>query len=102
MRKSAVALAVTCVLAGAGTPAAVPDGAGPPQFVSYPILVKVGEDGADHGHFIFGPGESLVPAPLAPQLGAASYQPAAPSGFAAPAAGTDTNVSGAPGSYEGE
>jgi hypothetical protein len=102
MRKSVVAMAVIGILAGASAPAAAPDGAGPPPFVSYPILVKVGEDGADHGHFIFGPGESLVPAPLAPHLGTASYQPAPPSGFAAPTAGTDTDISSAPNSYEGE
>jgi hypothetical protein len=102
MRSSSVAFAVICGLATSVAIPAVPDGAGPPPFVSYPILVKVGEEGADHGHFIFGPGESLVPAPLAPHLGAAPYQPATQSNFAAPVAGLDVNVSRASGSYEGE
>jgi hypothetical protein len=73
---------------------------GPPAFVTFPILTHVAENGLDHGHFVEGPGESAVPAPIfqAPQPGSAG---------AASFAGTisvslDTDVSLAPGSYEGE
>jgi len=36
---------------------------GPPNFVSFPILTHVAEDGLDHGHFVGGPGESAIPDP---------------------------------------
>ena len=35
--------------------------AGPPAFVTFPILTHVAEAGLDHGHFVAGPGESAVP-----------------------------------------
>ena len=41
---------------------------GPPQFVTFPILVHVGEVGLDHGHFVFTEG-AAIPRPLAPNLG---------------------------------
>src|SRR6266496_3443320 len=63
--------------------AAIPAGAAqtvPPQFITPPILLHVGEPGLDHGHFVFG-GEAAVPAPLAPPTGAASYAAATASSF---------------------
>src|SRR5215213_7125848 len=78
---------------------------GPPQFLTRPILLRVSEHALDNGHAIFeeGPGESAIPGPLVPQLGAASYA-AATTGALAPilVGGLDRNVSNSPGSYEGE
>jgi hypothetical protein len=72
----------------------------PPQFLHLPILLKVGEAGLDRGHFVFG-GEAAVPAPIAPNLGAAPYSPA--TFEAAPSSGSlvVNNVSGTS-EYEGE
>jgi hypothetical protein len=75
---------------------------GPPPFVSFPILTRVPPNGLDHGHFVEGPSESAVPAPIfqAPPPGTATTLTFVGSG------GTDTigesNVSVAPDSYEGE
>ena len=74
---------------------------GPPNFVSFPILTHVAEDGLDHGHFVEGPGESSVPGPLAPNYGATQFNAAGLSAAAA-TAGMDQNVSQTPDSYEGE
>ncbi len=78
------------------------DQQGPPAFLTFPILTHVAEAGLDHGHFVFGPGETAVPAPLFKKLppGSPGTQSFAGGG------GTDTtgevNVSSAPESYEGE
>jgi hypothetical protein len=73
---------------------------GPPQFLTRPILLHVGEPGLDHGHFVFGD-EAAIPAPLAPDLGTANYL--APSfGNTSLSTGTDRDVSDSPDSYEGE
>jgi hypothetical protein len=77
-----------------------PATAGPPQFVTFPILMHVGEDGLDHGHFIFTEG-AAIPGPLAHDAGSAAYVPAT-SGTLAISAGADLNVSNSPSSYEGE
>jgi len=74
---------------------------GPPAFVTFPILTHVAENGLDHGHFVEGPGESAVPAPIfqAPRPG-----PLAPF-FQSPTSvggSNEANVSNAVGSYEGE
>jgi hypothetical protein len=74
---------------------------GPPNFVSFPILVHVTEQAMDHGHFIGGPGESAVPFPFAPDYGTAPFTGVAPS-IAAITAGSDRDVSNTPDSYEGE
>lgn len=73
---------------------------GPPAFVSFPILTHVAEAGLDHGHFVEGPGESAIPAPIftppAPgTAGAASFTGVV-------AAINESDVSVASGSYEGE
>jgi hypothetical protein len=77
-----------------------PEHAGPPPFVTFPILTHVGEDGLDHGHFVFG-GEAAIPAPLAPDRGTASYSPASVGGQSL-TAGIEVNVSASSDSYEGE
>jgi hypothetical protein len=74
---------------------------GPPNFVSFPILTHVAEDGLDHGHFVGGPGESGVPSPFAPNYGATQFNAAGVSA-ANITAGSDRNVSQTPDSYEGE
>jgi hypothetical protein len=73
---------------------------GPPAFVTFPILTHVAENGLDHGHFVEGPGESAIPAPIfkAPAPGTAAG--AVFSGTVG--ASRDANVSLADGSYEGE
>jgi len=73
---------------------------GPPPFVTFPILTHVGEAGLDHGHFVFG-GEAAIPAPLAPDRGAADYSPAS-AGVIIPGISADVDASNASGSYEGE
>ncbi len=73
---------------------------GPPQFVTLPILTHVAEQGLDHGHFVFG-GEAALPAPLAPNRGAAAYN-AALAGTTAITGGTDRDASDGSDSYEGE
>jgi hypothetical protein len=74
---------------------------GPPNFVSFPILTHVAEEGLDHGHFVGGPGESGVPSPLAPDYGSTAFNAAGISAAAA-TVGADQNVSNTPDSYEGE
>ncbi len=74
---------------------------GPPNFVSFPILTHVAEDGLDHGHFVGGPGESAIPDPLVPSYGSTPYNAAGVSAVAL-VIGTDRDVSNAPDSYEGE
>ena len=74
---------------------------GPPNFISYPILTHVAEDGLDHGHFVEGPGETSVPGPLAPNYGATQFNAAGISAAAA-TVGADRDVSNSPDSYEGE
>lgn len=74
---------------------------GPPNFISYPILTHVAEDGLDHGHFVEGPGESALPSPLAPNYGATQFNAAGISAAAA-TVGADRDVSNSPDSYEGE
>jgi hypothetical protein len=75
---------------------------GPPPFVTFPILTRVGEPGLEHGHFVFG-GEAAIPAPLEPDRGFASYLPAeTAAGTLTLGGGLDADVSGAPDSYEGE
>lgn len=74
---------------------------GPPNYISYPILTHVAENGLDHGHFVEGPGESSVPGPLAPNYGATQFNAAGIS-VAAASAGADRNVSNSSDSYEGE
>ena len=75
---------------------------GPPQFVTFPILTHVGEPGLDHGHFVFG-GEAAIPAPLAPDRGAATYAPAQlGTSTLSSGSGSDRDVSNSSDSYEGE
>lgn len=78
------------------------DQQGPPAFLTFPILTHVAEPGLDHGHFIFGPGETAVPTPLFKALPPGS--PGAESFIGG--GGIDTtgevNVSSAADSYEGE
>lgn len=74
---------------------------GPPAFVTFPILTHVAEQGLDHGHFVAGPGESAIPAPIfeKPAPGTAGV----PQFNAPPSVGVqDGDVSNATGSYEGE
>lgn len=74
--------------------------AGPPAFVTFPILTHVTDNGLDHGHFVEGPGESAVPAPIfrAPAPGTAAGATFA----GAVGSSLETNVSGSTDSYEGE
>src|SRR3982750_1983664 len=65
--------------------------AGPPQYLTLPILLHVAEPGLDHGPFVFG-GEAAVPTPLAHEAGATTYNPAQVS-TAALTRGTDRDVS---------
>src|SRR3954467_10386343 len=92
-----------CAIAIAGTASfslAAQQPAGPPAFVTFPILTHVTDNGLDHGHFVEGPGESAIPAPIfkAPAPGAADG-----ASFAGTlAAALESDVSLANGSYEGE
>jgi hypothetical protein len=83
-------------------PAAAPQAAtaGPPPFMTFPILLHVNDHALVNGHLVFG-GEAAMPAPLAPAPGAASFAPATPSATAI-VTGTDRDVSNSPDSYEGE
>jgi hypothetical protein len=74
---------------------------GPPNFVSFPILTHVAEEGLDHGHFVGGPGETGVPSPLAPDYGSTAFNAAGISAAAA-TVGADRDVSNSADSYEGE
>jgi hypothetical protein len=90
------------VAAGSLVAVAQQPNAGPPAFITFPILTHVAEAGLDHGHFVFGPGETAVPAPIfqAPPGGSAG-----PAQFVTAAAVDttgETNVSRASDSYEGE
>src|SRR5438105_8901342 len=73
---------------------------GPPPFLTTPILMHVAESALDHGHFVFAEGAAL-PAPLAPDRGAAIASGAAP-GTNLVTTGTDQNVSNTDDAYEGE
>ena len=80
---------------------------GPPQFLTRPILLHVGEVGLDHGHFVFA-GEAAVPTPLAGNFGTAAFGPATGGGTSllvglnGAGINPDVNVSNSPDSYEGE
>ena len=100
MRKSLVALLALIALS-LPLAAQVPEFAGPPAFLTFPILLHVNDRALDHGHFVFG-GEAAVPAPLAPDRGAAAFSAAPVSATAAIVAGVDRDVSNSPNSYEGE
>lgn len=81
---------------------------GPPEFLTRPILLHVGEDGLDHGHFVFAGEEAAVPAPLVRDFGAATFGAATGGGTSlliggdGAALNPDVNVSNSPDSYEGE
>src|SRR6266851_3704531 len=100
MRKSLVVLLALIALS-LPLAAQVPEFAGPPQFLTFPILVHLNDSALDHGHFVFG-GEAAVPAPLAPNRGTAAFSAAPVSSTAAILAGVDRDVSNSPDSYEGE
>jgi hypothetical protein len=101
LRVLSCTLLVTVAASLSALAQAPPDGAGPPAFVTFPILTHVAPAGLDHGHFAFNGDEIGIPTPLAPNRGAALYSPAAPSSLSL-ATGTDRDVSNAPDSYEGE
>ena len=61
--KAWVSLSLAVVALTAGS-LAVRAAGGPPQFLTRPLLLHVGEDGLDHGHFVFSE-EVAIPAPLA-------------------------------------
>lgn len=92
---------LAALLVGGVVPVALSGEVGvPAQFTHRPILTRIAEPGLDHGHFVFA-GEAATPAPIAPNLGSAEYNPAA---FGAPGSGSTlavTNVSATP-EYEGE
>jgi hypothetical protein len=73
---------------------------GPPAFVSFPILMHVADNGLDHGHFVEGPGESAMPAPLQNTPAPGPDNPASFAGSVA--AQGELDASNAPDSYEGE
>jgi hypothetical protein len=73
--------------------------AGPPPFITFPILTRVAEPGLVNGHFVFG-GEAAVPAPLFRDPGSAAVNPAA-IGTGAVNNGVDVGISISD-SYEGE
>src|SRR5439155_18252126 len=73
---------------------------GPPQFLTFPILLHVADAALDHGHFVFG-GEAAMPAPLSPQQGAASFASASTGSNSIASLG-DVDVSNSLSSYEGE
>jgi BNR repeat-like domain len=104
MRKVFCLLAFSILAIAMALPALVhsqnPD-AGPPQFITRPILLHVAEPGLDHGHFVFG-GDAAIPTPLAQNLGAATYNPANTSAGSNIAGGTNQDVSDGSDSYEGE
>ena len=53
MRKSLVALLALIALS-LPLAAQVPEFAGPPAFLTFPILLHVNDRALDHGHFVFG------------------------------------------------
>lgn len=72
-----------------------------PQYIHRPILLHVGEEGLDHGHFVFTEG-AAIPAAIAPNLGTGNYVQALSTSTAA-SAGAETDVSSSSSSeYEGE
>src|ERR1044071_7218176 len=89
------------VLALVGGSLAARAAGGPPPFLTRPILLHVGEDGLDHGHFVFSE-EVAIPGPLAPNLGAADYNAASTSGNTSVILTSDADASGGSASYEGE
>jgi len=91
----AVAVAVAAIVGTVGA-------AGPPPFLTFPILLHVGEDGLDHGHFVFSE-EAAIPTPLAKDFGSTEYAPAASTGLSGLApTPANVNVSLSLDSYEGE
>ena len=74
---------------------------GLPQYIHRPILLHVGEEALDHGHFVFSE-DAATPAAIAPNLGAANYVPSLFTSTAA-SAGAEGDVSNSSASeYEGE
>jgi hypothetical protein len=72
-----------------------------PQYIHRPILLHVGEEALDHGHFVFSE-DAATPAAIAPNLGAANYVPSLFTSTAA-SAGAEGDVSNSSASeYEGE
>ena len=72
-----------------------------PQYIHRPILLHVGEEGLEHGHFVFSEG-AATPAPIAPNLGAANYVPFLSTSTAA-SAGAEVDISNSSSSeYRGE
>jgi len=67
--KRVVTCAATPILGGAGF--VLGAAGGPPPFLMRPILLHVGEEGLDHGHFVYTEGAAL-PAPIAPRIGGRS------------------------------
>lgn len=78
-----------------------PQKAGPPPFLTFPILLHVNDHALVNGHLVFG-GDAAAPAPLASNPGTAAYLAADPSLSAALSTGSDRDVSSSPDSYEGE
>src|SRR6266536_2624087 len=76
----------------------VPEFAGPPAFLSFPILLHVNDQGLEKGHLVSG-GDAAIPAPLAPDRGSADFSAATLSSTAAILAGADRDVSNSSDSY---
>lgn len=72
-----------------------------PQYIHRPILLHVGEEGLDHGHFVYSEG-AATPAPIAPQLGTANYVPSLVTSTAASAIGDTVVYNSSPSEYVGE
>jgi hypothetical protein len=99
-RAVGLVLAIGAVGLGGVTASVAATDPGPPQFVTLPTLTRIAEPGLVNGHFVFAEGGAL-PAPLAHDLGGASFGPAARGGTSIVAT-NDTNVSATSDSYEGE
>jgi hypothetical protein len=100
MGKTAVSAIVMSVLAVVSVMAWAQSN-GLPQYIHRPILLHVGEEGLDHGHFVFSEG-AATPAAIAPNLGTANYVPSLSTSTAA-SAGAEGDVSNSSSSeYEGE
>ena len=101
MRKTAVFVMSMSVCAVLSTAMAWAQSPEVPQYIHRPILLHVGEEGLDHGHFVFTEG-AAIPAAIAPNLGTANYVPALSTSTAA-SAGAEADVSSSSSSeYEGE
>jgi hypothetical protein len=76
---------------------------GPPQFIGFPLLTHVGEDGLDHGHFVFSEGAAASPSPLYRLPPPGDYSPAAKGASSVSPTLSEATVStGTDSSYEGE